>query len=112
MENVIEYGCEICGGMIMKPVPKPSDGGNTYPSACRCDECGHVTNVSKMCGFQCSPNLQSFLHRFFKANELNQLRLDPYVFAATLSRNLIAANKPALEVDTSTRPPTVREIER
>jgi len=80
------------------------------PSATTCKECGYeTTDASKMCGFQCSHQIHSSLHRLCTSDELKQCRLDPKKFIATFNSKLVANGKKELEVDTTTKPPTVRE---
>ena len=110
MENVVEHGCKQCGGKIMKPSLVPFLlGAPPKPSATTCEECGYETDASKMCGFQCSHQIHSSLHRLCTAGQLKQCRLDPRKFIATLNSELVANGKKELEVDATTKPPTVRE---
>lgn len=106
MDNVTEYGCEKCGAQIMMPVPKPEVP--VIHSATLCDECGYETYFSNMRGFQCLPKIWASLRRICTPNEFKVLRLSPEKFVSTLTGKLVAAGVQELEVDTTTKPPTVR----
>jgi len=109
MNNIIEHGCEKCGGQIIKTFPKLApDGGNTPPEANKCDVCGHTSEISRMCGFQCSPILNSLLHRILDDKELMLLRLDPENSIADFNHRLVAAGSQKLSIDITTKPPTAR----
>jgi hypothetical protein len=109
MDDMTEHGCEHCGGQIFKPTPKLLIPGEQHPSGTKCDACGHVTPLPRVRGFQCSQRLLVFLHHLCAEDDLKQLRLSPTQSLGSLNRKLAAAGKPALEVDTSTYPPTLIE---
>jgi len=110
MRHVTEHGCEKCGGQIMKPQPQMViPGGPTPPPLNKCKKCGHINDITKMSGFQCSQTLHLLLHRELNESELNQLRIDPVIAVKALSAKLIKSGKEALEVDPTTNPPTLRQ---
>lgn len=109
MENVTEYGCERCGGLLIKPEPKQL-GTATPQAANLCDECGHVTNPRDMCGFQCSPQIQSTLRRLCSPEELQNLRLDPQDGIGMVNPKLAERRKSPLGVDESSDPPLLFEV--
>jgi hypothetical protein len=110
MDDIIEHGCEYCGGQIMKlmkPTAKLLIPGVQHPAGTKCDACGHVTPLPRVRGFQCSQALLAFLHHVCNEDELKQLRLSPTQRLGGLNKKLAAAGKRPLEVDTSTYPPTL-----
>jgi hypothetical protein len=109
MDDSTEHGCEYCGGQILKPTPKVLSPRVQHPAGTNCDACGHVTPLPRVRGFQCSQRLLAFLHHLCSEEELKQLRLSPTQSLGALNKKLAAAGKPALEVDTSTYPPTLME---
>jgi hypothetical protein len=109
MDDITEHGCEDCGGQILKPTPTLPIPGVQHPTGNRCDACGHVTPLPRVRGFQCSQRLLAFLHHLCNEDELKQLRLSPTQHLGGLNKKLAAAGKRALEVDTSTYPPTLAD---
>jgi hypothetical protein len=111
MNNYVEHGCAECGAEILKPAAAPLDAfAPPRPPANQCDECGHVTNMFEMAGFQCSGRIYSWISHHCTSDELKRLRLDPSSFlGSTLNARRIAANKPVLEIDATTKPPTILE---
>ena len=109
MYDITEHGCEYCGGQILKSIPKLLIPGVQHSPGTKCDACGHVTPLPRVRGFQCSQELLAFLHHLCDEDELNQLRLSPTQHLGALNEKLAAAGKRALEVDTSTYPPTLIE---
>jgi hypothetical protein len=107
MDDITEHGCEYCGGQILKPTPKRLIPGVQHPAGTKCGACGHVTPLTRVRGFQCSQGLLAFLHHFCGEDELKQLRLSPTQHLGGLNKKLAAAGKRALEVDTTTYPPTL-----
>lgn len=108
-DDISECGCEQCGGQILKPTPRLPIAGVQHPAGTKCDACGHVTPLPRVRGFQCSQRLLACLHHLCTEEELKQLRLIPTQYLGSLNKKLVAARKPALEVDTSTYPPTLIE---
>ncbi len=109
MDDIMEHGCEHCGGQILKPAPKLLIPGVQDRAGTKCDACGHVTPLPRVRGFQCSQRLLASLHHLCTEDELKQLRLIPTQYLWTLNKKLVSAGKPALEVDTSTYPLTLIE---
>ncbi len=110
MQYFPEYGCEQCGNRILKPTPKPAaPSGPTPKPGNQCDQCGHITYVPKMRGFQCTMQLRSYLYRLLSSEELNELRLNPEGFVKILNQKLKSAGKTAIKVDLGTNPPTLFE---
>ena len=107
MDDITEHGCEHCGGQILQPTPKLLIPRVQHPSGAKCDACGHVTPLPRVRGFQCSQGLLAFLHQLCNEDELKQLRLSPTQRLGGLNKKLAAAGKRALDVDTSTYPPTL-----
>ena len=110
METVAEYGCAHCGGKIINPALIPLDYNKPVSKpATECNECGYETAIPDLRGFQCPPETHAVLHRFCTPDELKQLRLDPYKSIVTLNRKLVASVNQELEVDITTKPPTIRK---
>jgi len=109
MGDITEHGCEHCGGQILRPAPKLLIPGVQHSTGTKCNACGHVTPLPRVRGFQCSQRLLAFLHQLCSDDELKQLRLNPTQRLGVLNKKLAAAGNPALEVDTSTYPPTLIE---
>jgi len=110
MDDVTEHGCEYCGGQILKPAPKRLIPGVQHLAGTKCDACGHVTPLPGVRGFQCSQRLLAFLHHLCSEDELKQLRLSPTQHLGGLNKKLAAAGRRALEVDTTTYPPTLLDV--
>jgi hypothetical protein len=106
-DDMSECGCEQCGGQVLKPTSKLLIPGVQHLAGAKCDACGHVTPLPRVRGFQCSQRLLASLHRLCTEDELKQLRLIPTQYLGSLNEKLVAAGKLALEMDTSTYPPTL-----
>lgn len=118
MEKVIEKGCEKCGNKIMKealtPIdsdvnPKNIDYGRLAGN--ECDECGHVTDIKKTDRFQCTSITHANIFKFCSEPEIKQLRLDPKQGLTILNKKLDVIGNLRFEVDFTTTPPTIYEIE-
>jgi len=107
MSDITEHGCEYCGAQILKSISKLLIPGVQHSPGTKCDACGHVTPLPRVRGFQCSQGLLTFLHNLCDEHELKQLRLSPTQHLGGLNEKLAAICKRALEVDTSTYPPTL-----
>ena len=108
MKMIIEYACEQCGAQLLTAAPELRSGV-TRKADTSCAECGHVTAPANMARFQWPPSLKTMVDRLCNPVERKQLRLNPAEFVANqLHSKLRALGKPAVEVDASSTPLTIR----
>jgi hypothetical protein len=108
MKMIIEYACERCGAQLMKAPPELG-GAIARKAGSSCSECGHSTDPANMARFQWPPSLKTMVDRLCNPVERKQLRLNPTEFVANqLHSKLRALGKPAVEIDASSTPLTIR----
>lgn len=109
MDMIVEYACEKCGTQILKSDPIPLSS-QTMPPGNKCNDCGFVTDISRVARFQWSPQLRSSIGRLCTTAEMNELRRAPQPFLlGTLNDKLIAAGTHPLEIDSTSKPVTIRQ---